>query len=156
MDAFYASIEQRDNPELKGKPLAVGYGEKRGVVAAASYEARKFGVYSAMPSVVAIRKCPHLIFVSPHFDVYRSVSEQIREVFFEYTDMVEPLSLDEAFLDVTINKKNMRSATHIAKEIKQRIFEETRLTASAGVSYNKFLAKIASDLLVSAKTQKRA
>lgn len=145
MDAFYASIEQRDNPELKGKPLAVGYGEKRGVVAAASYEARKFGVYSAMPSVVAIRKCPHLIFVSPHFDVYRSVSEQIREVFFEYTDMVEPLSLDEAFLDVTINKKNMRSATHIAKEIKQRIFEETRLTASAGVSYNKFLAKIASD-----------
>ncbi len=145
MDAFYASIEQRDNPELRGKPLAVGYGEKRGVVAAASYEARKFGVYSAMPSVVAIRKCPHLIFVSPHFDVYRSVSEQIREVFFEYTDMVEPLSLDEAFLDVTTNKKNMRSATHIAKEIKQRIFEETRLTASAGVSYNKFLAKIASD-----------
>lgn len=145
MDAFYASIEQRDNPELRGKPLAVGYGEKRGVVAAASYEARKFGVYSAMPSVVAIRKCPHLIFVSPHFDVYRSVSEQIREVFFEYTDIVEPLSLDEAFLDVTTNKKNMRSATHIAKEIKQRIFEETRLTASAGVSYNKFLAKIASD-----------
>ena len=145
MDAFYASIEQRDNPDLKGKPLAVGYGEKRGVVAAASYEARKYGVYSAMPSVVAIRKCPHLIFVSPHFDVYRSVSEQIREIFFEYTDLVEPLSLDEAFLDVTTNKKNMRSATHIAKEIKQRIFDETQLTASAGVSYNKFLAKIASD-----------
>ena len=145
MDAFYASIEQRDNPELRGKPLAVGYGEKRGVVAAASYEARKYGVYSAMPSVVAKRKCPHLIFVSPHFDVYRSVSEQVREIFFEYTDQVEPLSLDEAFLDVTINKKSMRSATHIAKEIKQKIFEETGLTASAGVSYNKFLAKIASD-----------
>lgn len=145
MDAFYASIEQRDNPELRGKPLAVGYGEKRGVVAAASYEARKYGVYSAMPSVVAIRKCPHLIFVSPHFDVYRSVSEQVREIFFEYTDQVEPLSLDEAFLDVTINKKGMHSATHIAKEIKQKIFEETGLTASAGVSYNKFLAKIASD-----------
>lgn len=145
MDAFYASIEQRDNPELKGKPLAVGYGEKRGVVAAASYEARKYGVYSAMPSVVAKRKCPDLIFVSPHFDVYRSVSEQVREILFEYTDQVEPLSLDEAFLDVTINKKNMRSATHIAKEIKQKIFEETGLTASAGVSYNKFLAKIASD-----------
>ena len=145
MDAFYASIEQRDNPELRGKPLAVGYGEKRGVVAAASYEARKYGVYSAMPSVVAIRKCPHLIFVNPHFDVYRSVSEQIREIFFEYTDLVETLSLDEAFLDVTVNKKNMRSATHIAREIKQRIFDETRLTASAGVSYNKFLAKIASD-----------
>ncbi len=145
MDAFYASIEQRDNPELRGKPLAVGYGEKRGVVAAASYEARKYGVFSAMPSTVALRKCPHLIFVSPHFDVYRSVSEQVREIFLEYTDQVEPLSLDEAFLDVTDNKKNIRSATHIAKEIKQRIFEETRLTASAGVSYNKFLAKIASD-----------
>jgi DNA polymerase-4 len=145
MDAFYASIEQRDNPELRGKPLAVGYGEKRGVVAAASYEARQYGVYSAMPSVVAIRKCPHLIFAMPRFEVYRSVSNQIREIFFEYTDKVEPLSLDEAYLDVTINKMNMRSATYIAKEIKQKIKERTQLTASAGVSYNKFLAKIASD-----------
>ena len=145
MDAFYASIEQRDNPDLRGKPLAVGFGEKRGVVAAASYEARKYGVYSAMPSTIALRKCPHLIFVMPRFDVYRSVSQQIREIFLEYTDKVEPLSLDEAFLDVTINKKNMRSATLIAKEIKQKIQEQTNLTASAGVSYNKFLAKIASD-----------
>jgi DNA polymerase-4 len=145
MDAFYASIEQRDNPDLRGKPLAVGYGEKRGVVAAASYEARKYGVYSAMSSTVALRKCPHLIFVMPRFDVYRAVSEQIREIFLEYTDNVEPLSLDEAFLDVTINKKNMRSATLIAKEIQQKILEQTYLTASAGVSYNKFLAKIASD-----------
>lgn len=145
MDAFYASIEQRDNPDLRGKPLAVGHGEKRGVVAAASYEARKYGVYSAMPSVVALRKCPHLNFVMPRFEVYRSVSEQVREIFLEYTDMVEPLSLDEAYLDVTSNKMNMRSATHIAKEIKQKIQERTQLTASAGVSYNKFLAKIASD-----------
>ncbi|MFA5464227.1 MAG: DNA polymerase IV [Dysgonamonadaceae bacterium] len=145
MDAFYASIEQRDNPEYRNKPLAVGYGEKRGVVAAASYEARKYGVYSAMPSTIALRKCPHLIFAKPRFDVYRSVSEQVRKIFFEYTDKVEPLSLDEAFLDVTVNKKNMRSATHIAKEIKQKIKEQTNLTASAGVSYNKFLAKIASD-----------
>lgn len=145
MDAFYASIEQRDNPEYRNKPLAVGYGEKRGVVAAASYEARNYGVYSAMPSTIALRKCPHLIFAKPRFDIYRSVSEQVREIFLEYTDMVEPLSLDEAFLDVTTNKKKMRSATHIAKEIKQRIKEETNLTASAGVSYNKFLAKIASD-----------
>lgn len=145
MDAFYASIEQRDNPNLRGKPVAVGYGEKRGVVAAASYEARKYGVYSAMPSVIALRKCPHLNFAMPRFDVYRSVSNQIREIFLEYTDMVEPLSLDEAYLDVTINKMNMRSATHIAKEIKQKIQERTQLTASAGVSYNKFLAKIASD-----------
>lgn len=145
MDAFFASIEQRDNPALRGKPLAVGYGEKRGVVAAASYEARKYGVYSAMASTVALRKCPHLIFVMPRFEVYRSVSEQIRNIFLEYTDNVEPLSLDEAFLDVTINKKNMRSATLIAKEIKQKIMEQTQLTASAGVSYNKFLAKIASD-----------
>ncbi|MDD4727728.1 MAG: DNA polymerase IV [Dysgonamonadaceae bacterium] len=145
MDAFYASIEQRDNPDLIGKPLAVGYGEKRGVVAAASYEARKYGVYSAMPSTVALRKCPHLIFVMPRFEVYRSVSEQIHDIFYEYTDQVEPLSLDEAFLDVTINKMNMRSATLIAKEIKCKIKEQTNLTASAGVSYNKFLAKIASD-----------
>ena len=145
MDAFYASIEQRDNPDYRGKPLAVGHGAERGVVAAASYEARKYGVYSAMPSVVASRKCPHLIFTKPRFEVYRSVSQQVREIFFEYTDKVEPLSLDEAFLDVTTNKKNMRSATHIAKEIKQKIQEQTHLTASAGVSYNKFLAKIASD-----------
>lgn len=145
MDAFYASIEQRDNPDYRGKPLAVGHGAERGVVAAASYEARKYGVYSAMPSVVASRKCPHLIFAKPRFEVYRSVSQQVREIFFEYTDKVEPLSLDEAFLDVTTNKKNMRSATLIAKEIKQKIQEQTGLTASAGVSYNKFLAKIASD-----------
>ena len=145
MDAFYASIEQRDNPEYRGKPIAVGYGEKRGVVAAASYEARKYGVYSAMPSVIALRKCPHLIFAPPRFDVYRSVSNQIMQIFQEYTSMVEPLSLDEAFLDVTINNKGSRSATLIAKEIKQKIYNRTHLTASAGVSYNKFLAKIASD-----------
>ena len=145
MDAFYASIEQRDNPEFRGKPVAVGYGEKRGVVAAASYEARKYGVHSAMPSVTALRKCPHIIFVMPRFDVYRSVSNQIIQIFLEYTDKVEPLSLDEAFLDVTVNHRGLRSATLIAKEIKQKIFTRTRLTASAGVSYNKFLAKIASD-----------
>ncbi len=145
MDAFYASIEQRDHPEYRGKPLAVGYGEKRGVVAAASYEARKFGVYSAMPSVTALRKCPHLIFVMPRFDVYKSVSAQIMQIFLEYTDKVEPLSLDEAYLDVTDNKKAMSIATEIAEEIKQKIFLQTNLTASAGVSYNKFLAKIASD-----------
>ena len=145
MDAFYASIEQRDNPEYRGKPVAVGYGEKRGVVAAASYEARKYGVHSAMPSVTALRKCPHLIFTPPRFDVYRSVSNQIMQIFQEYTSMVEPLSLDEAFLDVTVNNKGSRSATLIAKEIKQKIFNRTHLTASAGVSYNKFLAKIASD-----------
>lgn len=145
MDAFYASIEQRDNPDLRGKPVAVGYGEKRGVVAAASYESRKYGVHSAMASVTALRKCPHIIFVMPRFDVYRSVSNQIMQIFLEYTDKVEPLSLDEAFLDVTINHKGLRSATMIAKEIKQKIFNRTHLTASAGVSYNKFLAKIASD-----------
>lgn len=145
MDAFYASIEQRDNPELQGKPVAVGYGEKRGVVAAASYEARKYGVHSAMASVTALRKCPHIIFVMPRFDVYRNVSNQIMQIFLEYTDKVEPLSLDEAFLDVTMNHRGLRSATMIAKEIKQKIFNRTRLTASAGVSYNKFLAKIASD-----------
>lgn len=145
MDAFYASIEQRDNPDYRGKPLAVGYGEKRGVVAAASYEARKYGVYSAMPSVTAIRKCPQLIFAEPRFDVYRNVSNQIMQIFNEYTNLVEPLSLDEAFLDVTVNHKGSRSATLIAKEIKQKIFNRTHLTASAGVSYNKFLAKIASD-----------
>ncbi len=145
MDAFYASIEQRDNEAYRGKPLAVGYDGPRGIVAAASYEARKYGIRSAMPSVTARRKCPQLIFVSSRFEVYRSVSRQIMDIFHEYTDLVEPLSLDEAFLDVTENFKNIPSATIIAEEIKQRIFEETRLTASAGVSYNKFLAKIASD-----------
>ena len=145
MDAFYASIEQRDNPDYRGKPVAVGYGEKRGVVAAASYEARKYGVHSAMPSITALRKCPHLIFVMPRFDHYRVVSNQIMQIFLEYTEMVEPLSLDEAFLDVTVNHKGNRSATLIAKEIRQKIRNRTGLTASAGVSYNKFLAKIASD-----------
>ncbi len=145
MDAFYVSVEQRDNPELRGKPVAVGGSRERGVVAAASYEARKFGVRSAMPSVTAKKKCPGLIFITPRFDVYRSVSKQIMEIFFDYTDLVEPLSLDEAFLDVTQDKKEYGSATLIAKEIKQRIKSEVDLTASAGVSVNKFLAKIASD-----------
>ena len=145
MDAFYASVEQRDNPELKGKPVAVGGDHVRGVVAAASYEARKFGVRSAMASVVAKRKCPDLIFVRGNFEKYKTVSHQIREIFYDYTDLVEPLSLDEAFLDVTFAKKGKPSATLIAKEIKQRIRETTGLTASAGVSYCKFLAKIASD-----------
>ena len=146
MDAFYASVEQRDNPELKGKPVAVGGSSDRGVVAAASYEARRYGVRSAMPSSIAARKCPDLIFVRPRFDAYKAVSNQIRSIFFEYTDLVEPLSLDEAYLDVTHNKKNMASATLIAKEIKQRIKETTGLTASAGISINKFLAKTASDV----------
>lgn len=145
MDAFYASIEQRDNPQYRGKPLAVGYAGPRGVVAAASYESRRYGVRSAMASATALRKCPHLIFVPARFDVYRSVSREIMEIFHEYTDLVEPLSLDEAFLDVTENHKNIASATQIAKEIKQKILEKTNLTASAGVSFNKFLAKIASD-----------
>ena len=145
MDAFYASIEQRDNEEYQGKPLAVGYAGDRGVVAAASYEARKYGVRSAMPSKTALRKCPHLIFVPARFDVYKSVSNQIMDIFLEYTDLVEPLSLDEAFLDVTENHKNIPYATQIAKEIKKKIYETTSLNASAGVSYNKFLAKIASD-----------
>jgi DNA polymerase-4 len=145
MDAFYASIEQRDNPELRGKPVAVGGSSDRGVVAAASYEARKYGVRSAMASKIAIRKCPQLQFVKPRFEVYQYVSQQIKKIFTEYTPSVEPLSLDEAYLDVTENLKGMRSATHIAREIKQRIFETTQLTASAGVSYNKFLAKLASD-----------
>jgi DNA polymerase-4 len=145
MDAFYASVEQRDHPELRGKAIAVGYGEARGVVTTASYEARKFGVRSAMPSLTAKNKCPQLIFVPPRFEVYHEISEQIREIFCEYTDMVEPLSLDEAFLDVTVNHKNNPSATLIAKEIQQRILEKTALTASAGVSVNKFLAKIASE-----------
>lgn len=145
MDAFYASVEQRDNPAYKGKPVAVGGDHSRGVVAAASYEARKFGVHSAMSSAMAKIKCPDLIFVNPRFDVYRSVSRQIRKIFFEYTDLVEPLSLDEAFLDVTVNKKDIQSATIIAREIKQKILEQTGLTASAGISINKFLAKVASD-----------
>ncbi|MEO1053242.1 MAG: DNA polymerase IV [Bacteroidota bacterium] len=146
MDAFYASVEQRDNPELKGRPVAVGGSSDRGVVAAASYEARKYGVKSAMPSKIAARKCPQLVFVRPRFDVYKEVSRQIRDVFHEYTDLVEPLSLDEAYLDVTSNKKNMPSATIIAKEIKKKIKEKTDLTASAGISINKFLAKTASDM----------
>ena len=145
MDAFYASVEQRDNPELRGKPVAVGGSRERGVVAAASYEARKFGVHSAMPSITAKRKCPDLIFVSPRFDAYKAISLQIREIFAEYTPIIEPLSLDEAYLDVTENRKGMISATQIAEEIRARIRTETELTASAGVSYNKFLAKLASD-----------
>ncbi len=145
MDAFFASVEQRDNPELAGKPIAVGGSGKRGVVAAASYEARKYGVYSAMSSRIAVQKCPDLIFVKPRFDVYKTVSLVIRSIFRDYTDLVEPLSLDEAFLDVTSNKKGMPSATFIAREIKDRIKDQTKLTASAGVSVNKFLAKIASD-----------
>ena len=145
MDAFFASVEQRDNPELRGRPVAVGGARERGVVAAASYEARKFGVRSAMPSVTARRKCPDLIFVKPRFDVYKQVSLQIRAIFAEYTAIIEPLSLDEAYLDVTDNLKGIAVATQIAEEIRARIRAETGLTASAGVSYNKFLAKIASD-----------
>ncbi|WGR61467.1 DNA polymerase IV [Paracoccus ferrooxidans] len=146
MDAFYASVEQRDNPELRGKPVAVGGSAARGVVAAASYEARVFGVRSAMPSVTAKRRCPDLIFVKPRFDVYRSVSNQIREVFAEHTDLIEPLSLDEAYLDVTENKQGIPVATEIAQIIRARIKEVTGLNASAGISYCKFLAKMASDL----------
>lgn len=145
MDAFYASIEQRDHPELRGKPLAVGHAEERGVVAAASYEARKYGVRSAMSSLKAKQLCSQLIFVPGRMDVYKSVSRQIHEIFHDYTDLIEPLSLDEAFLDVTENKKNISLAVDIAKEIKQRIRDELNLVASAGISYNKFLAKIASD-----------
>ena len=144
MDAFYASVEQRDNPELRGKPVAVG-GQVRGVVAAASYEARSFGVRSAMPSITAKRRCPALIFVKPRFDAYREVSHQIRAIFRDYTPLVEPLSLDEAYLDVTEDLKGIGIATEIAKQIRARIREETGLTASAGVSYNKFIAKLASD-----------
>jgi DNA polymerase IV len=144
MDAFYASVEQRDNPELKGKPVAVGGGH-RGVVAAASYEARKYGVRSAMPSATARRRCPELIFVKPRFDVYRAVSQQVRAIFAEYTDLIEPLSLDEAYLDVTEDRRGLGSARAIAEEIRARIRAETGLTASAGVSYCKFIAKLASD-----------
>lgn len=147
MDAFYASVEQRDFPEYRGKPVIVGGSpEGRGVVAAASYEVRKFGVHSAMPAAEAVRLCPHAVFVKPRFEVYRKVSEQIREIFFQFTDLVEPLSLDEAYLDVTENHINLPSATLIAKKIKKRIKKKTRLTASAGVAHNKFLAKVASDL----------
>ncbi|SEE45265.1 DNA polymerase-4 [Salinimicrobium catena] len=145
MDAFYASVEQLDNPGLKGKPIAVGGSSQRGVVAAASYEARKFGVKSAMSSVIAKRNCPELIFVKPRFDRYREISNRIRNIFFEYTDLVEPLSLDEAYLDVTENKKGNPSASLIAKEIRQKILDKTGLTASAGISINKFIAKVASD-----------
>lgn len=146
MDAFYASVEQLDHPEWRGKPLVVGGNAARGVIAAASYEARKFGVYSAMPSVLAARKCPQLIFAPARFDRYKEISSQIRAIFHEYTDLVEPLSLDEAFMDVTENKMGLKSAILIAKQIRQKIKERTGLNASAGVSYNKFLAKIASDL----------
>ena len=145
MDAFYASVEQRDNPDLRGKPVAVGGSEKRGVVAAASYEARAFGVRSAMPSVTAQRQCPDLIFVKPRFEAYKAVSSQIREIFRRYTDLIQPLSLDEAYLDVTHDKQKIGSAVKIAKAIRAAIREETGLTASAGVSYNKFIAKLASD-----------
>ena len=146
MDAFYASVEQLDNPELRGKPVAVGGGSERGVVSAASYEARKFGVRSAMAGGLARRLCPDLIFVKTRFDRYREISSQIREVFYEYTDLVEPLSLDEAYLDVTQNKKGNPSATLIAKEIRAKIKEKTGLNASAGISVNKFIAKVASDI----------
>ncbi|WP_340199438.1 DNA polymerase IV [Ascidiimonas sp. W6] len=146
MDAFYASVEQLDNPALKGRPIAVGGGGSRGVVAAASYEARKYGVRSAMSGVIAVKRCPDLIFVKHRFDRYKEISKQIRAIFLDYTDLVEPLSLDEAYLDVTQNKKGNPSATLIAQEIRKRIFEETGLTASAGISINKFIAKVASDI----------
>lgn len=145
MDAFYASVEQRDNPDLRGKPVAVGGSRERGVVAAASYEARKFGVRSAMPSVTAKRQCPDLIFVKPRFEVYKAVSQQIREIFAEHTPVIEPLSLDEAYLDVTENLQQIPLARDIALAIRARIKEVTGLNASAGISYNKFLAKLASD-----------
>jgi DNA polymerase IV len=145
MDAFYASVEQRDNPGLRGKPVAVGGSRERGVVAAASYEARKFGVRSAMPSITARRQCPVLIFVPPRFDVYRAISQQIHAIFARYTPIIQPLSLDEAYLDVTVPLIDAGSATAIAEEIRAAIRAETGLTASAGVSYNKFLAKLASD-----------
>ena len=145
MDAFYASVEQMDNPELKGKPVAVGGSEKRGVVSAASYEARKFGVKSAMSGNLAAKLCKDLIFVRVRFDRYIEISKKIRAIFYDYTDLVEPLSLDEAYLDVTENKKGNPSATLIAKEIRERIFNEVGLTASAGISINKFIAKVASD-----------
>lgn len=146
MDAFYASVEQLDHPQLRGKPLAVGGSEKRGVVAAASYEARKYGVKSAMSGVLAKQKCPHITFVRPRFNRYKEISAKIREIFFHYTDLVEPLSLDEAYLDVTHNKRGNPSASMVAQEIRDRIWEELKLRASAGISINKFLAKVASDI----------
>jgi DNA polymerase IV len=145
MDAFYASVEQLDNPELRGKPLAVGGSEHRGVVSAASYEARKFGVRSALSGTLAKKYCPELIFVRPRFDRYKEISNKIRKIFYDYTDLVEPLSLDEAYLDVTVNKKGNPSASLIAQEIRKRIYDELGLTASAGISINKFVAKVASD-----------
>ena len=145
MDAFFASVEQRDDPALRGKPVAVGYAAARGVVAAASYEARLFGVRSALPSVTALRRCPELIFVPPRFDAYKAVSRQIHAIFADYTDLIQPLSLDEAYLDVTANRRGIETAWKTAKDIRARILEETGLTASAGISYNKFLAKLASD-----------
>ena len=145
MDAFYASVEQRDDPSLKGRPVAVGYPERRGVVAAASYEARQFGVRSALPSVTALKKCPDLIFKPPRFDVYKAVSRQIHKIFSDYTSLIEPLSLDEAYLDVTENLRGIETASATAREIRARILEETGLTASAGISYCKFIAKLASD-----------
>lgn len=147
MDAFFASVEQRDDPSLRGQPVVVGgKPDSRGVVAAASYEARQFGIHSAMPCSQAYRKCPQTIFVKPRFEAYKETSQQIRQIFFEYSDLVEPLSLDEAYLDVTENKVGQISATIIAQEIRSKILQKTKLTASAGVSYNKFLAKIASDI----------
>lgn len=146
MDAFYASVEQLDNPELRGKPVAVGGGGKRGVIAAASYEARKFGIRSAMSGALAQKKCPHLIFVKPRYERYSEISKKIRKIFYEYTDLVEPLSLDEAYLDVTENKKGNPSASLVAQEIRQRIWEKLSLRASAGISINKFVAKVASDI----------
>ena len=146
MDAFYASVAELDNPELRGKAIAVGGGGDRGVVSAASYEARKFGVRSAMSNVLAKKKCPHIIFVNSDFARYKELSAKVRAIFYEYTDLVEPLSLDEAYLDVTENKKGNPSANDIAREIRQRIFEETGLRASAGISINKFIAKVASDI----------
>lgn len=146
MDAFYASIEQRDNPSLRGKPVIVGGNPQgRGVVATCSYEARQYGIHSAMPCKIAYKRCPYAIFVRPRFEVYKQVSYEIRQIFHKYTDLVEPLSFDEAFLDVTENKKNIKYATQVAKMIKKEIYETTGLSASAGVSYNKFLAKLASD-----------
>jgi DNA polymerase-4 len=145
MDAFYASVEQRDDPALRGRPVAVGSAQARGVVAAASYEARRFGVRSAMPSSTALRRCPELVFVPPRFDVYRAVSNQVRAILLDYTDLVEPLSLDEAYLDVTEDRRGLGSARATAEEIRARIRADTALTASAGVSYNKFIAKLASD-----------
>ena len=145
MDAFFAAVEQRDNPDLRGKPIAVGGGGQRGVITTASYEARVFGIKSAMPGFKAKRLCPDIIFVPPRFDAYKSVSLQVRDIFREYTDLVEPLSFDEAFLDVTKNKKSIDQGMDVAREIMGQVFAETQLTCSAGVSYCKFLAKLASD-----------